>query len=66
MANVQFIWHYYILYIVTFTIFYAEEAGGDYQPHTAQILDWPTHGYAPWDYGSVGNWNPVRTVRTGH
>jgi len=47
---------------VTFTIFYAEEAGGAYKAHTAQLLDYPTHRYAPWDYGSTGNWNPAPLV----
>ena len=48
---------------INFTIFFSETPGGDYQRHTAQILDWPAHSRGrPWEYGAYGNWNPSPVV----
>ena len=41
-----------------FTIFWATSPGGEYQAHTASILDYPSN----FQYGAVGNWNPAPIV----
>lgn len=49
--------------VVNFTIFYSETPSGEYQRHTAQIVDWPAHSRGrPWEYGAFGNWNPAPLV----
>lgn len=49
--------------LANFTIWWSETATGEYQPHTAQIVGWPTHTRGrPWSYGPYGNWNPAPVV----